>query len=281
MERATPEEFLALPQGRYVVGRSFVFFCADARFFGTLLAGCPAGEEIERWARVTEAAVAPDAVPHVSLYDASRLQAVDGRAYAAHNDFLGKRRDRFNRLIQRQAIVRPQGMAGATVAGYPQVSPATYPTRIFASAAEALTWIGRAEFEPSLRALAAELTSGDPVLRDVRGHLAHAVGSTLAQTCRTLGVSQRSLQRWLGAAGTTFQSEVARARIELAKRLLVETDLKLTAVALEVGCASSQHFSRLFRRWTGRSPSEWRAGRAGAGDDAPLATELRAAPKHR
>ncbi len=34
--------------------------------------------------------------------------------------------------------------------------------------------------------------------------------------------------------------------------------MKLTAVAVEVGCASLQHFSSLFRKLVGESPSTWR-----------------------
>ena len=41
--------------------------------------------------------------------------------------------------------------------------------------------------------------------------------------------------------------------------LLLESDAKLTSVAVEVGCASLQHFSSLFRKLTGESPSAWRA----------------------
>jgi hypothetical protein len=42
-------------------------------------------------------------------------------------------------------------------------------------------------------------------------------------------------------------------------RRLASTELKITAVALEVGCASSQHLSALFRKMTGQSPRAWRA----------------------
>jgi len=41
--------------------------------------------------------------------------------------------------------------------------------------------------------------------------------------------------------------------------LLADTDHKITSIAFEVGCASLQHFSTLFRKATGVAPSEWRA----------------------
>ena len=90
------------------------------------------------------------------------------------------------------------------------------------------------------------------MLRALREHLLHAPGSTLSQSSEALRVSERSLQRRLKIAGKTFRHELAQARVEAAKVLLVQSDLKLTSIALEVGCTSSQHFSALFHRLTGR-----------------------------
>ena len=61
--------------------------------------------------------------------------------------------------------------------------------------------------------------------------------------------------------GTSFQLELDAARVRLAKRLLVESDSSLTEIAYDVGCASPQHFSTLFRRVVGAPPSAWRAER--------------------
>jgi AraC-like DNA-binding protein len=71
-------------------------------------------------------------------------------------------------------------------------------------------------------------------------------------------VSERSLQRSLGAAGTTFKDEIAEARIRAARRLLADGDEPLSAIAREVGCSSLQHFSTLFRKRTGETPSAFR-----------------------
>jgi transcriptional regulator GlxA family with amidase domain len=71
-------------------------------------------------------------------------------------------------------------------------------------------------------------------------------------------VSQRTLQRRLCAAGTTFKDELLRARVRAAQTLMLTSEDNLTAIALEVGCASLQHYSALFRRLIGVSPSAWR-----------------------
>jgi AraC-like DNA-binding protein len=69
----------------------------------------------------------------------------------------------------------------------------------------------------------------------------------------------RSLQRDLVAARTSFQRELDGARVRIAKRLLADSESPLTEIAYDVGCASPQHFSTLFRRVTGVAPSTWRA----------------------
>jgi len=40
--------------------------------------------------------------------------------------------------------------------------------------------------------------------------------------------------------------------------MLADTNEPLTNIALEVGCASLQHFSALFRKHVGEAPSSWR-----------------------
>jgi AraC-like DNA-binding protein len=69
----------------------------------------------------------------------------------------------------------------------------------------------------------------------------------------------RSLQRDLTASRTSFQRELDAARVRLARRLLQDSDSPLTEIAYDVGCASPQHFSKLFRRVVGVAPSAWRA----------------------
>jgi len=82
---------------------------------------------------------------------------------------------------------------------------------------------------------------------------------TVSEVGRAIGVSPRSLQHQLRQAGTSFRQEVNAARVRAAQQLLQASDTKLTSIAIEVGCASLQHFSTLFRKQTGLAPSAWRA----------------------
>ncbi|MBA3716569.1 MAG: helix-turn-helix transcriptional regulator [Pyrinomonadaceae bacterium] len=54
---------------------------------------------------------------------------------------------------------------------------------------------------------------------------------------------------------------VVERRIARAKLLLRTTTLPVTEIALRIGCANQQHFSTLFRRATGTTPTAYRAAR--------------------
>lgn len=53
---------------------------------------------------------------------------------------------------------------------------------------------------------------------------------------------------------------IIRARMEIAKKLLLQSDLSITEIALEVGYDSISHFINLFKRHTGITPARYRRG---------------------
>jgi AraC-like DNA-binding protein len=80
-------------------------------------------------------------------------------------------------------------------------------------------------------------------------------------TAEILGTSVRTLQRHLAAAGVTHEALVGRARLATAAALLENTDAKILDIALDLGYSDHAHFTRAFRRWTGRSPQAFRRER--------------------
>jgi hypothetical protein len=234
--RASLEEFIASPVGRYVTGRTFAHFCASPALFGTILVGIPDGTDMRALGLAHDADVWRG-TRHLSFFDASRLEAITVGAYEALNRAWFERQVPLNRLTQRQAIAQPQGVAGATLARYRPFSPLRFPTRMFDTPGTALAWLGQPHLEGPLAAIAAELLQKGEGKGEGEG----------------------------AGAGSTFRTEVIQARMEAAKKLLVDSDLTLAAIALEVGCASSQHFSAQFRRLTGSTPSAWRARARGGG----------------
>jgi len=110
--------------------------------------------------------------------------------------------------------------------------------------ARALGRMDQARFTDRVRAAIVErLPSGEPLQSEV----ARAVGS-----------STRGLQRKLAADGTTYAALVDDTRRGLAIAYARDSRYSLTEVAYLLGFSGGNNFTRAFRRWTGKSPSEYR-----------------------
>jgi len=59
--------------------------------------------------------------------------------------------------------------------------------------------------------------------------------------------------------GLNFTEYVSRVRIEKAKNLLLNPNIRISEIAYEVGFQSLTHFNRVFKKISGLSPSEYRA----------------------
>ena len=73
------------------------------------------------------------------------------------------------------------------------------------------------------------------------------------------GLSRRTLARRLQLQGTTLKAELAALRRSRAEEALRDASLSVAEVGARVGYPDSAVFSRAFRRWTGLTPSEFRA----------------------
>jgi len=58
--------------------------------------------------------------------------------------------------------------------------------------------------------------------------------------------------------GVTPHTHITRLRLELAQRLMLNTEEPLSQIALACGLADQAHLSKLFRRAVGDSPGSWR-----------------------
>jgi AraC-like DNA-binding protein len=258
------DDYLRDPVGRYLTGENFLHWYASPELCGFILWGRPGEVQVQRLTQVLDVELAP-AQPHVSLVDARRLEAPDANGLAVLVQYMAPRIGGFSQTVKRQALLRPEGMTGAVVGGFYSLVSSGYPTRAFADPLEALAWLGQPA--DSTQALMNELNElvmqqlgQSPLLNALHRVLRHRlVDVSLAEVARELGMSERTLQRRLHEAGTSFQAELNTVQVRTAQTLLLQSDAKLTAVAVEVGCASLQHFSGLFRKLTGESPSAWRA----------------------
>ena len=84
---------------------------------------------------------------------------------------------------------------------------------------------------------------------------------SMADTAKHLGMTERTLRRHLALLNTSHIEVAQDCQRLMAERLLAEGVLSIKQVADELGFASVSTFHRAFRRWTGATPSTWRAER--------------------
>lgn len=72
-----------------------------------------------------------------------------------------------------------------------------------------------------------------------------------------LGMSRRSLQRFLGGYGVSYSSMLDAARQRMACVYLHDGQVSLSEVALLLGFSEQSAFNRAFRRWLGMSPTQY------------------------
>jgi transcriptional regulator GlxA family with amidase domain len=86
------------------------------------------------------------------------------------------------------------------------------------------------------------------------------------ELARNAGVSERHLNRcFLQETGMAPLTYLTRYRIQQAKALLEKGDLSITEVMGRVGYVESSHFTRVFHREVGVSPSAYKRGERAAG----------------
>jgi AraC-like DNA-binding protein len=95
------------------------------------------------------------------------------------------------------------------------------------------------------RLVAAELCGGDPSVESV---------------ARRMHMSPRTLHRRLREAETSYRAVVDGLRQDLALRYLAEDRLAIAEAAYLLGFSEASAFHRSFKRWTGRTPADYRRG---------------------
>jgi AraC-like DNA-binding protein len=79
-----------------------------------------------------------------------------------------------------------------------------------------------------------------------------------------LGISDRTLQRRLTEAGTSFKHLLAKVRHEEARGFLADPSLDIKEVAFLIGYEDQNSFYRAFHLWEGATPLQWRTEHLGA-----------------
>src|SRR5262245_49651028 len=74
-----------------------------------------------------------------------------------------------------------------------------------------------------------------------------------------LGMSRRTLTRRLLDQGTRFQTLLDEVRLGLCERALISEEVGIAEIAERLGFAEPAAFRHAFKRWTGMTPSQYRA----------------------
>ena len=83
-----------------------------------------------------------------------------------------------------------------------------------------------------------------------------------------LNMSPRSLLNKLEQRNTSYKEVLEDLRSTLAQQYVMQKNMPITEITFLLGFSDTSSFSRAFRRWTGKSPSNYREGNTPPGDQA-------------
>lgn len=82
--------------------------------------------------------------------------------------------------------------------------------------------------------------------------------ASLERVAKRLAMSERSLQRHLKEAGTSFATLLESQRSKAARRYLERGEFSVHEVGHLLGFSGPNSFARAFKRWTGKTPGQYR-----------------------
>lgn len=132
------------------------------------------------------------------------------------------------------------------------------------------------------RELDVQIAGADPLLKDVleeeiesqtldtSSELADSIRRVLRtkltsnhrsanRVANALTINRRTLSRHLRSERTSFRELTNEVRFETARQLLSNTGIPLGQIAAALGYSEASVFTRAFRRWSGQTPTAWRA----------------------
>src|SRR5260370_41626074 len=114
-----------------------------------------------------------------------------------------------------------------------------------------------------LRTDRTQLSRAEPVeiwkaRKFIKQHSAEQV--SLTKVAKAVNISANYLsEKFKKVTGVNFVDYVARARIDKARALLEDVDLRISEIAFAVGFQSLSQFNRVFKKLSRKSPTEFRS----------------------
>ena len=82
---------------------------------------------------------------------------------------------------------------------------------------------------------------------------------SVSEVAPQLGMSTRTLSRKLSDEGLAFADILDQMRSALAERYLSERELPISEIAWLLGYCEVSSFTHAFKRWTGKTPRQFRS----------------------
>jgi AraC-like DNA-binding protein len=98
----------------------------------------------------------------------------------------------------------------------------------------------------------------DDIRRLLRTRMTSNNNCSVADIAHLLTIHRRTLNRRLQGSGS-YRAIANEVRFEIARQLLEDTQVPLTQIAAALGYSEAAAFTRAFRRWSGQTPTGWRA----------------------
>ncbi len=80
----------------------------------------------------------------------------------------------------------------------------------------------------------------------------------IEQLTNTFNMCSRTLRRKLKIEGTSYQELINERRLTLAKKYLINPELSIIRISSDLEFSDPSYFARVFKRWTGYLPTEYR-----------------------
>lgn len=260
----TLDDFLRQPVGRYWGGEQMVVWAATSSLIGVAFCGAPTPEVLDALLCCLDAPVPADVLAHCHVvFDVRRVVSLDGALFDRLLGALRERRSLLEQRVARCVIVRPEGFIGALASGVSALLWRCESTTVVDSMERALATLELpAATSTRLRALDGvvdAMSAQSSILDRLRRWLtAHPKEHRIRVAASALGSSQRSLQRALAIAGTSFKKESDRIRAAQARHWLSRANEKIEVIGRQLGFANESSFRSFIRRQTGHSPRQLR-----------------------